>query len=78
MNIVQLELILAFAPFMVFVLCAVVGRSLYRVAKKRKVLAFVFGVAVQMFLPDPQVEKTIKMIVSEKKQQKSVENEGEK
>ncbi|GHF97799.1 hypothetical protein [Thalassotalea marina] len=73
-----LEILLVFAPFVVFVLCAIVGRLLYRVAKKRKALAFVFGVAVQMFLPDPQVEKTIKMIVSEKKLQKSVENEEDK
>ena len=39
------------------------GQKEINYAKKRKGLAVAFGILVQMVLPDPQVENTIKIVV---------------
>lgn len=44
-------------------------------ARKRKKAAYIFGAAVQMFLPDPYAERTIK-IVQEKKAEVKKRQQG--
>lgn len=58
---------LMLAPWLVFVVLAVIACWLLKLAKKRKGIAFAFGVFVQMFMPDPLVEETIKMVQVDKR-----------
>ena len=58
---------LMLAPWLVFVVLAVIACWLLQLAKKRKGIAFAFGVFVQMFMPDPLVEETIKMVQVDKR-----------
>ncbi len=58
---------LALAPWFVFVGLSFVAVILMMFAKKRRGIAIAFAVLVQMFSPDPLVEKTIAMVVSEKR-----------
>ncbi len=58
MTIVDLFYI-ALAPWLVFVVLAIVANILIKLAKKRRGIAIAFGVFVQMFSPDPLVENTI-------------------
>jgi hypothetical protein len=53
---------LMIAPWLCFVILAIIACALLKQAKKRKGIAFAFGVFVQMFTPDPLVEQTIKMV----------------
>ena len=53
---------LMLAPWLFFVVLALIASWLLKLAKKRKGIAFAFGVFVQMFMPDPLVEQTIKMV----------------
>ena len=53
---------LMLAPWLLFVVLAITACWLLKLAKKRKGIAFAFGVFVQMFSPDPMVEQTIKMV----------------
>ncbi len=66
MTIVDLFYI-ALAPWLVFVVLAIVANILIKLAKKRRGIAIAFGVFVQMFSPDPLVENTIKMVQVEKR-----------
>jgi hypothetical protein len=68
---------LALGPWIVFVVFALVAKVLINLAKKRRGLAIAFGVFVQMFSPDPFVERTIKTVVIEKRQE-CKQREGEK
>lgn len=43
---------------------------MYRWARKRKGPAMAFGMLVQMFLPDPQVQQTIEFVVESKQQKR--------
>ena len=70
---------LALAPWFVFAGLSVVAVILMKFAKKRRGIAIAFAVLVQMFSPDPFVEKTIAMVVSEKRAiKKQQEEEGGK
>ena len=71
---------LMLAPWLVFVVLAVIACWLLQLAKKRKGIAFAFGVFVQMFSPDPMVEQTIKMVQVDKRviKQKQVDAIKEK
>ncbi len=62
---------IALAPWLVFVVLALVAKVLIQLAKKRRGVAIAFGVFVQMFSPDPMVERTIKTVVVEKRQHRS-------
>lgn len=67
---------LMLAPWLCFVVLAIIAIWLLKFAKKRKGIAFSFGIFIQMFTPDPLVEQTIKMVqvderVVTKKQKKS-------
>jgi len=57
----------AIAPWGIFLLLICVGGQMYSWARKRKSAAFAFGMAVQMFLPDPNVQKTIEIVTEQKK-----------
>ncbi|WP_394222049.1 hypothetical protein [Alteromonas gracilis] len=49
-------------------LFVVFSGSMIRWAKKQKGVAIVFGMLVQMVLPDPKVEQTIEIVVESKKE----------
>ena len=67
---------LALAPWFVFAGLSVLAIVLMKLAKKRRGIAIAFAVLVQMFSPDPFVEKTIAMVVSEKRAIKKQQDEG--
>jgi hypothetical protein len=67
----------ALGPWIVFVVFAFIAKLLIGFAKKRRGIAVAFGVFVQMFSPDPFVERTIKAVVVEKRQE-SKQRESEK
>ena len=71
---------LMLAPWLLFVVLAITACWLLKLAKKRKGIAFAFGVFVQMFSPDPMVEQTIKMVQIDKRviKQKQVDAIKEK
>mgnify|MGYP005812451255 CR=1 FL=1 len=59
--------IIMLAPWLFFVILAMIASRLIKLAKKRKGIAFAFGVFVQMFMPDPLVEQTLKMVQIDKR-----------
>ena len=64
------------APWLVFVMSALIAKLLIRFAKKRRGVAIAFGVLVQMFSPDPYVEKTIETFIVEKREVKKQQEDG--
>ncbi len=66
---------LALAPWFVFAGLSVIAVILMKFAKKRRGIAIAFAVLVQMFSPDPFVEKAIAMVVSEKRAIKKQQEE---
>jgi uncharacterized membrane protein YgaE (UPF0421/DUF939 family) len=60
-------LFIVFAPWLTFVVLAIIACCLFKLARKRRGIAFAFGVLVQMFIPDPQVEQTIKTVQVDKR-----------
>jgi len=69
-------LFLMLAPWLVFIVLAIIACWLIKLARKRKGIAFAFGVFVQMFSPDPMVEQTIKMVQVDKQVIKQKEEEA--
>ncbi|MDP7591708.1 MAG: hypothetical protein QF552_03230 [Litorilituus sp.] len=69
---------LALAPWFVFAGLSVIAVVLMKFAKKRRGIAIAFAVLVQMFSPDPFVEKAITMVVSEKRAIKKQQEDGGK
>jgi len=61
------QLLLVFLPWLIFCLIAFSAIKLIKSAKSRKGVAVCFGVLVQLFSPDPYVERTIEMVTVEKK-----------
>jgi len=55
-------LFLMLAPWLVFIVLAIIACWLLKLAKKRRGIAIAFGIFIQMFSPDPMVEQTIKMV----------------
>jgi hypothetical protein len=55
-------------PWLILVISVLVFFKLFGWARKKKTSAVVFGVLVQMFMPDPYVERTIKVVQEDKKQ----------
>ncbi|MBA6349878.1 MULTISPECIES: hypothetical protein [unclassified Colwellia] len=79
-NFFTYDLYLALAPWLVFAVLSVLAIILMKLAKKRRGIAIAFAVFVQMFSPDPFVEKAIAMVVSEKraiKKQQDEDGEGQ-
>ncbi len=66
------------APWLVFVVLAIIACWLLKFARKRKGIAIAFGIFVQMFSPDPMVEQTIKMVQVDKQVIKQKQKEKEK
>lgn len=58
------------APWLVFIVLALIAKLLISFAKRRRGVAFAFGILVQMFSPDPFVERTIETVIVEKRQEK--------
>ncbi len=71
------SIFIIFTPWLSFILLALLAKKLLSSANKRKGVAVAFGVLVQMFLPDPQVEKTIETIIVEKREINTRENESD-
>jgi len=53
----------------------VLAKILIRWARTQHVRAFAFGAIIQMFLPDPYAERTIKIVQEAKKEVKEKEDE---
>jgi len=68
---------LMIAPWLCFVILAIIASALLKQAKKRKGIAFAFGVFVQMFTPDPLVEQTMKMVQVDKRVVTQKQNQKE-
>ncbi len=60
-----ITVIYLFIPWLVFGLSGVVFFKLFSWAKKKKTSALIFGALVQMFMPDPYAERTIKVVTQE-------------
>ncbi|GLX77272.1 hypothetical protein tinsulaeT_06120 [Thalassotalea insulae] len=71
------QVLLAFLPWCVFIILALIAKKLLHLAKKRRGLAMAFGVLVQMLLPDPQVQKTIETVVVQKRKVDGSEQEDQ-
>ncbi len=71
---------LVLAPWLAFIILAIIACWLLKLAKKRKGIAIAFGIFVQMFSPDPMVEQTIKMAQVDKRivKQKVKQGNGKK
>lgn len=67
---------LMIAPWLFFVVFAIIACWLIKFARKRKGIAIAFGIFVQMFAPDPLVEQTIKMVQVDKRIVTRKENRG--
>jgi len=74
-SILAYNFYLALAPWLVFAGLSIIAIVLMKFAKKRRGIAIAFAVFVQMFSPDPLVEKTIAMVVSEKRAIKKQQEE---
>ncbi len=61
------QILVVLLPWLIFCLIAFVAIRLIKSAKSRKGAAVCFGVLVQLFSPDPYVERTIEMVTIEKK-----------
>jgi len=79
-NFFTYNFYLALAPWLFFAGLSLIAIILMKFAKKRRGIAIAFAVLVQMLLPDPLIEKTITMVVSEKRAIKKQQEEdgGEK
>jgi len=63
-------------PWIIFGLLVLCFTQLFRWAKKRKTGAVVFMSMVQMLMPDPYAERTIKTVQDEKKTTKKEQDEN--
>lgn len=68
------SLYIALAPWLVFIVFALLAKVLIGFAKKRRGIAIAFGVFVQMFSPDPFVERTVETFIAEKRQERKQED----
>jgi hypothetical protein len=60
-------LFIVLAPWLTFVVLAIIACWLVKLARKRKNLAFAFGVLLQIFMPVPQTEQTVKAVQVDKR-----------
>jgi hypothetical protein len=74
-DLFSYEFYLALAPWFFFAGFSIIAAILMKLANKRRGIAIAFAVFVQMFSPDPLVEKTIAMVVSEKRAIKKQQEE---
>jgi hypothetical protein len=63
-------LLWAFLPWIIVFILSIIASKLMKSAKKRRGTAVALGALVQMLTPDPYVERTIEMMVVERKQTK--------
>ncbi|MBV1909041.1 MAG: hypothetical protein KUG78_06935 [Kangiellaceae bacterium] len=71
------SLFVTYLPWIaIAVLILVFGKLLFW-AKNKKTGAIVFGVLIQMIMPEPYAERTIKVVQEEKKVSKEKEQEGD-
>lgn len=67
------SLFIVLAPWLIFLVLALTAKFLIKSARKRGATAVAFGSVSQMVLPDPNVEKTIEIVMKAKR----MENEEE-
>jgi len=70
------EFFLIFLPWFIFLILALVAVKLVKSAKGRAGIAVSFGALVQIFSPDPYVERTIEMMTIERKAPKKQQDES--
>lgn len=56
-------------PWLLFLFIIVIFNWLYKWAKQRRAAAIGLALLVQMFIPDPKVESTIKVVTEQKQKQ---------
>ncbi|NQY34198.1 MAG: hypothetical protein HRT37_04350 [Alteromonadaceae bacterium] len=71
------QLLLVLIPWCIFFILGVVATNLVKSARARKGTAIAICVFVQMFSPDPYVERTIEMVTVEKKAPKKQQDESD-
>lgn len=64
-------------PWMIFIGFIGFAWKMVCWARRRKTGAYAFGALVQMVLPDPYIERTIKLVQEDKQQKKQRETDGE-
>ena len=70
------EIFIPFYAWFFFVFIGLICVKLFSWAKNKKTGALVFGVLVQMFSPDPFVERTVKVVQEDKKQTNKQQDEN--
>ena len=63
------------APWLVFIVCAILAKLLISFAKKRRGVAMAFAILVQIFSPAPFVDRAGETFIVEK-QQKRKQQDG--
>lgn len=72
------DLAMALLPWVLFVIFIMMSILMVKWAKRRRSSAYVFGAVVQMLLPDPYVERTIKLVQEDKQTvKKQQEDDGD-
>lgn len=70
------ELIQLFTPWLVLAGLAFTFIRLYLWARNKKSGAFIFGMLIQMMMPDPYAERTIQVVQEEKKATRKEQDEN--
>jgi len=58
-----------FYPFLIFICAILIFTKLYSWIKNRKTGAVIFALLLQIFMPDPYTERTVKVIQVDKKKE---------
>jgi len=77
LNTIQ-TLFFLYLPWVIWLGVCGVFLILWRWAKQKKASAFLFGAVFQMFLPDPQIEKTINFVQEAKQEHKEEQDQDDK
>jgi len=71
------ELFPLFLPWLIFFGLVLIFKKLFSLAKKQKAGAIIFGALIQMMMPDPYAERTVKVVQEDKKTIKKEQDENE-
>ena len=65
-----------FYAWLYFLVIILIFVKLFGWAKNKKTGALVFGILIQMFTPDPYVERTVQVVQEDKKESKQAEDDS--
>ena len=71
-----LELAVLFWPWIILLGIVLVFSWLFSWARNKKTGALVFGILVQMIMPDPYAERTVEIVQEDKKETKKQQDEN--